>query len=188
LIVCGLLEEDRCSEIQLGGKRMKRRRPIQNASMDGFECDLTKQNQLRELCVGGRWMFKSRRRCRDPLCPQSVTPATLCEYGGAWNILANSNEYPPCSRNIAADALARRNSPSRSRPNSRLSPTVSTADSEFGLSKLTFRWRIAVKPLGEDFNWMFKIKCTSCREEHPNWVGIDATVRQPRSSFQRATR
>ena len=26
---------------------------------------------------------------------------------------------------------------------------------------------------------MFKIKCTSCREEHPNWVGIDATVRQP---------
>ncbi|KAG0663077.1 hypothetical protein C6P46_002920 [Rhodotorula mucilaginosa] len=33
-----------------------------------------------------------------------------------------------------------------------------------------------LKPLGEDFNWMFKIKCTSCREEHPNWVGIDATV------------
>ncbi|KWU41223.1 DUF866-domain-containing protein [Rhodotorula sp. JG-1b] len=32
-----------------------------------------------------------------------------------------------------------------------------------------------LKPLGEDFNWMFKIKCTSCREEHPNWVGIDAT-------------
>lgn len=36
---------------------------------------------------------------------------------------------------------------------------------------------VAVKPAGEDFNWMFKVKCTSCREEHPNWVGIDATVR-----------
>ncbi|POY70797.1 hypothetical protein BMF94_6209 [Rhodotorula taiwanensis] len=32
-----------------------------------------------------------------------------------------------------------------------------------------------LKPAGEDFNWMFKVKCTSCREEHPNWVGIDAT-------------
>ena len=40
---------------------------MQNASMDGFEGDLTSQNQPIESCVGGKWMFKSRRRCRDPL-------------------------------------------------------------------------------------------------------------------------
>ncbi|SGY70159.1 BQ5605_C004g03112 [Microbotryum silenes-dioicae] len=28
---------------------------------------------------------------------------------------------------------------------------------------------------GDDFNWMFRVQCGSCREEHPNWIGIDAT-------------
>ncbi|ORY53998.1 hypothetical protein BCR35DRAFT_296853 [Leucosporidium creatinivorum] len=32
-----------------------------------------------------------------------------------------------------------------------------------------------LRPVGDDFNWMFKLQCGSCREEHPNWVGIDAT-------------
>jgi hypothetical protein len=26
---------------------------------------------------------------------------------------------------------------------------------------------------------MLKLKCVSCHEEHPNWIGIDATVRTP---------
>ncbi|KAI5477081.1 hypothetical protein MNV49_006880 [Pseudohyphozyma bogoriensis] len=36
-------------------------------------------------------------------------------------------------------------------------------------------------PIGDDFNWTFKIKCTSCNEEHPNWIGIDATEQRPLS-------
>lgn len=28
---------------------------------------------------------------------------------------------------------------------------------------------------------MFKIKCLSCHEEHPNWIGIDATSKRPLS-------
>ncbi|GAA5856384.1 hypothetical protein JCM8547_008717 [Rhodosporidiobolus lusitaniae] len=32
-----------------------------------------------------------------------------------------------------------------------------------------------LKPVGEDFTWMVKAQCTSCREEHPSWMGIDAT-------------
>ncbi len=39
-----------------------------------------------------------------------------------------------------------------------------------------------LQPVGTDFNWTFKLKCQSCREEHPKWVGIDATVRLPRRS------
>lgn len=35
----------------------------------------------------------------------------------------------------------------------------------------------AVKPIGDNFNWLFKVRCSGCREEHPNWMGIDATVR-----------
>lgn len=34
----------------------------------------------------------------------------------------------------------------------------------------------AVKPLGDNFTWMVKVKCSSCREEHPNFMGIDATA------------
>ncbi|KAL8291944.1 hypothetical protein RQP46_002202 [Phenoliferia psychrophenolica] len=36
-------------------------------------------------------------------------------------------------------------------------------------------------PIGDDFNWMFRIKCSSCHEEHPNWIGIDATELRPMS-------
>ncbi|GAA5903398.1 hypothetical protein JCM6882_006537 [Rhodosporidiobolus microsporus] len=32
-----------------------------------------------------------------------------------------------------------------------------------------------LKPLGEDFDWQIKAQCTSCREEHPSWMGVDAT-------------
>ncbi|KAM0792790.1 hypothetical protein ACM66B_002559 [Microbotryomycetes sp. NB124-2] len=32
-----------------------------------------------------------------------------------------------------------------------------------------------LKPVGEDFTYMFKIECGSCHEVHSNWVGIDAT-------------
>ncbi|GAA5997112.1 uncharacterized protein JCM10292_006216 [Rhodotorula paludigena] len=32
-----------------------------------------------------------------------------------------------------------------------------------------------LKPVGEDFTFMFKVKCSSCREEHPNWVGVTPT-------------
>ncbi|KAM0749725.1 DUF866-domain-containing protein [Meredithblackwellia eburnea MCA 4105] len=38
-----------------------------------------------------------------------------------------------------------------------------------------------LQPLGDDFNWMFRLKCQSCHEEHPNWVGIDATEQRPLS-------
>ncbi|GAA5841437.1 hypothetical protein JCM5353_007270 [Sporobolomyces roseus] len=41
--------------------------------------------------------------------------------------------------------------------------------------KATLEGLTELQPYGEDFNWMFKVKCTSCREEHPNWMGIDAT-------------
>ncbi|GAA5957260.1 hypothetical protein JCM3765_000406 [Sporobolomyces pararoseus] len=41
--------------------------------------------------------------------------------------------------------------------------------------KATLEGLTDLQPLGEDFNWLFKVKCTSCREEHPNWMGIDAT-------------
>ncbi|GAA5830631.1 hypothetical protein JCM11251_002539 [Rhodosporidiobolus azoricus] len=32
-----------------------------------------------------------------------------------------------------------------------------------------------LKPLGEDFGWQIKAQCQSCREEHPNWMTVDAT-------------
>ncbi|GAA5971985.1 hypothetical protein JCM21900_002627, partial [Sporobolomyces salmonicolor] len=41
--------------------------------------------------------------------------------------------------------------------------------------KATLEGCTDLKPVGDDFNWMFKVKCSSCREEHPNWMGIDAT-------------
>lgn len=39
-----------------------------------------------------------------------------------------------------------------------------------------------LQPAGEDFNWMFKIKCLSCHEEHSNWIGIDATEQRQLSN------
>jgi hypothetical protein len=36
---------------------------------------------------------------------------------------------------------------------------------------------LSVKPQGEDFDWQIKAQCSSCREEHSSWMGVDATVR-----------
>ncbi|GAA6041718.1 hypothetical protein JCM8097_003098 [Rhodosporidiobolus ruineniae] len=35
-----------------------------------------------------------------------------------------------------------------------------------------------LKPLGEDFHYYVKVSCSSCREEHPNFVTLDATETQ----------
>ncbi|GAA6005335.1 hypothetical protein JCM10207_002942 [Rhodosporidiobolus poonsookiae] len=32
-----------------------------------------------------------------------------------------------------------------------------------------------LKPIGDDFGWQVKVSCSSCREEHPNWITADAT-------------
>ncbi|BGP45132.1 hypothetical protein JCM10450v2_000949 [Rhodotorula kratochvilovae] len=41
--------------------------------------------------------------------------------------------------------------------------------------KATLEHVTDLKPLGDNFTWMVRVKCTSCREEHPNFMGIDAT-------------
>ncbi|GAA6057161.1 hypothetical protein NBRC10513_000747 [Rhodotorula toruloides] len=41
--------------------------------------------------------------------------------------------------------------------------------------KATLEGLTDLKPIGDNFNWLFKVRCSGCREEHPNWMGIDAT-------------